>query len=219
MVKKHDIESLTCVDGNYRMEDRNSVVRVGDGCGFVVEGQSGKRFVVTAARCLRRLPLYEENPDHRDWIYRDLIGPFDAAVTVACMFIDLVADLAVLGSPENWELDEVVEAFEALVASAPAIPIASNPEIHAFRPKEGARLPSFDGSWSACEIIATDRGVLIERPVNIDTRMYGSPIVNDDGAAIGLVSHEYGGPYPFLAPHLPRWLVDEIGASNPPVRG
>jgi hypothetical protein len=205
------------------MEDSNSVVSVGDGLGFVVEGQAARRFIITTVRSLRVLPLYEYHPDYRDWSYRGLVGRRRGPcyVTAECVFVDLVANIAVLASPADrvaFASDEEIQEFEALVASVPALSVARDPEKHAFRPKEGARLPSPDGGWSPCEIIATDCGVLIEPPANIDARILGGPIVNDDGEAIGLVSDDFRGPYPFLAHHLPRWLADEIGASNPSIR-
>jgi hypothetical protein len=81
-------------------------VRVGDGHGFVVEGQYDRRFVLTAAHCLPHLPPPAGLLDLEETTYRALLGPFkasDAACTVwaECLFADPFADIAVLGEPDT----------------------------------------------------------------------------------------------------------------------
>ena len=92
-----------------------AVLRVGDGRGFVVERRShlgwNERIVITAAHCLPRLPppyehlLQLPTPHPARYLdeetYQHLLGPLGIEPTVwaTCLFLDPVADIAVLGSP------------------------------------------------------------------------------------------------------------------------
>lgn len=99
-----------------RLEElTKAIVAVGKpgegGRGFVVEIDR-QRLVITAAHCLpplsrkRRLPLPHlvSFPDERT--YRALLGPLEAKPTVSaeCLFLDPIADIAVLGAPDEQHL-------------------------------------------------------------------------------------------------------------------
>jgi hypothetical protein len=84
---------------------QSAVVRVGEGRGFVIETDS-ERFVLTATHCLPRFPTPNGGWDHT---YRNLLGPLDQAeptVWAECRFVDPIADLAVLATPDDQELFE-----------------------------------------------------------------------------------------------------------------
>src|SRR5262245_25074185 len=107
---------------------RRAVLKVGGGRGFVVE-TGGQRMVITAAHCLPHLPP-TNNLDPWERTYKTLLGPLggDATVWTECLFVDPVADLAVLGAPDNQALSEEYFRYEELVAAAVPIRIAEAPE-------------------------------------------------------------------------------------------
>jgi hypothetical protein len=87
-----------------------AIVRVGGGRGFVIESAFDERLVVTAAHCLPSMP--EPHPwadDTRIW---KLLAPLGEkpSIVAECRFVDPVADIAVLGSPDNQSLWDEAEA-------------------------------------------------------------------------------------------------------------
>ncbi len=118
------------------------VLRVGDGRGFVVVRRGYRnheeRIVITAAHCLAysRLANGTEGlpPSHpgrylEEETYRDLLGLLEAKPTVwaKCLFVDPIADIAVLGQPDNQDLSEYADAYDALMDSATTLPVADAP--------------------------------------------------------------------------------------------
>jgi len=109
----------------------NAVLRVGDGRGFVVERRFGRgtdRIIIAAAHCLPvcrhlRAPVGAATPHPARYLkeatYQDLLGPLGAKPTVwaHCLFVDPVADIAVLCQPDNQELCDEAEAYDALIES------------------------------------------------------------------------------------------------------
>ena len=112
---------------NVKSTPTKSLVRVGDGRGFVVEEKRGlclypKRFVVTAVHCLPRIP---KPPGRQESLWEetlpDVLGRLGRArprIWAECLFIDQVGDIAVLGSPDNQEPGEQAMAHEELVEQA-----------------------------------------------------------------------------------------------------
>src|SRR4051794_12052161 len=90
-----------------------SILRVGGGRGFVID-KDGARFVITAAHCLTvpvtvygdtaskgaTLPPAHGGSFSAERTYPRLLGPLAAKplIPAECLFVDPVADLAVLGS-------------------------------------------------------------------------------------------------------------------------
>ena len=119
----------TIVNSDAMKRAQRAVLRVGGGRGFVVErrrhtGSGVERIVITAAHCLRELPP----PGFADeYLYRGLLGPLRGKRTVwaECLFVDPVSDLAVLGTPDNQELPDEADAYEALVENATPLSIGS----------------------------------------------------------------------------------------------
>jgi hypothetical protein len=76
-----------------------SVVSVGEGRGFVVEGAMDRRYVITAAHCLPFLPSCDGYAFESDNSYKELLGPLNRlpALWAKCVFADPVSDIAVLG--------------------------------------------------------------------------------------------------------------------------
>src|SRR5688500_7378987 len=98
-----------------------AVLKVGDGRGFVVkyrkehppfkgEPASDTPLVITAAHCLPRLPrnMFDYGP------YENVLGRLDCKkpdVWADCLFVDPVADIAILCEPDSSKVPE--EQFDA----------------------------------------------------------------------------------------------------------
>ena len=85
---------------------KDAILKVGDGRGFVVtldRYPSGdeNRVVITAAHCLPKIPAPHPMRYLAEYTYRSLLGPLGGKCTVwaECLFADVMADIAVLGSP------------------------------------------------------------------------------------------------------------------------
>jgi hypothetical protein len=103
-------------------------VPVGDGRGFVVEEKPGlclypKRYVVTAAHCLPTDLLTLGFGGTWGSTLRDLLSKLgeEPSVWAECIFVDPIADIAVLCEPDNQELGEQAEAYEALTEAATSL--------------------------------------------------------------------------------------------------
>jgi hypothetical protein len=158
----------------------------------------------------------------------------DADVWAELLFADPIADIAVLGSPDIQALGEEAYAFDNLVDAIEPLTIAALPprpmverrlpdgmsvelgETFVFRGDGNtpARLLSLAGDWIPCRVEYLNGPLWIKGGL-IEGGMSGSPIVNEEGGAIGLISvggESEGGPNPCLTRHLPAWLV--IGDST-----
>jgi hypothetical protein len=183
--------------------------------------------------------------------YPELLGRLGEkpSVWAECAFVDPVADIAVLCEPDNQELSEQAEAYEALVGAVTPFTVAEpqgkpiakevnrlrthlpqdvvdQTTIHKWAMHEcSARLLSLDNQWFPCTVRYYPEGALmIEKAARgIMGGMSGSPIVAEDGTAIGIVclsaggldtdTHTEGGPNPRLMNNLPGWLLKTLGAS------
>jgi hypothetical protein len=109
------------------------VVRVGDGRGFVVRCQSYQGLedliVITAAHCLPHFPPCHPAMYLEEKTYQRLLGPLgsEPMVWAECLFADPIADIAVLGSPDDQALYDKAEFYRQLVASAYPFTIADAP--------------------------------------------------------------------------------------------
>src|SRR5262249_42452332 len=100
-----------------------------------------------------------------------------------------VIDIAVLASPDNQELFEQARAYDRLIDSAAALPVA---ELDAETMKVG--LLSIDRQSVSCVAHVIGRGPLwiMEGAEQIVGGMSGSPILNQNGAAIGVAVTNQG---------------------------
>jgi hypothetical protein len=193
-----------------------AVLRVGGGRGFVVEGQT-RRWVITAAHCLPKFPPCEGLSTLEDRTYERFLGWLgqEQEVWAECLFADPVGDVALLGPPDPAELHEQYVAYEALMEAAIPLPVTDMlPEKE--RP---AWVLSLDGCWWPVVAQYFNHGplVLSNTAEDIKGGMSGSPIVADDGSAIGLVSvsSDDRSRYayctgPRLCGNLPGWLLREL---------
>jgi hypothetical protein len=186
---------------------KRGVVTVGDGRGFIVESM-GRRLVITAAHCLPELPPCHAASHTSERTYQ-LLGPLDGERTTwtEILFADPVADIAVLGPPDNQEYDE---GPYRLLTEAAALTIGLLPEADPFTP---ARVLSLNGKWVRCAIRAHKDGPIWIKSEGIKSGMSGSPILAEDGSAVGVISvasettsHMHG-PNPRLVSRLPGFVL------------
>jgi len=190
-----------------------------------------KRRIVTAAHCLPHQPPARANAGRDDRTYFSLLGPLGStqpSIAAECEFVDAVADIAVLGEPDGqaWG-DEVSEAFhEFIEALAPLL-------MGDLTGGASGWLLSLDGQWIPCTLEQRKVGLWIrDAKDGIMDGMSGSPILLDDGQAVGVVTcsrrcverhsvemeqaaHTEGGPQPGLAAALPGWMLHSLRAGTP----
>lgn len=146
-----------------------------------------------------------------------------------CLFVDLVADIAVLGAPDSEALANQCRAYEALVEAVTPIPITDAPKAGKWPDLQAdmkAQLLSLDGRWFPCRVSNIGGPLLIQEAVDdIVDGMSGSPILAEDGSAVGVVSvaigasadtevFTEGSPNPRLAYHLPARFLPRFRNSR-----
>lgn len=134
-------------------------------------------------------------------------GP-SPSVCAECLFVDPIADLAVLDEPDGQVLPEQWDAYVTLTESAVALPIAD-------AAGGDALLLSLGGHWFLCKAKPNRRSLsLSDAAEDIVGGMSGSPILDDNGSAVGVVCISTGlgksrgdGPNPRLSRNLPAWML------------
>jgi len=183
-----------------------AVVRVGDGRGFVVNGEID-RLVITAAHCLPFFPPCMSMSFTEERTYKALLGPLGETPTVwtECVFVDPIADIAVLGPPDNQTYFDQYDDYCRFVEAAATLPIAPAPK------KGGAWVLLLDREWRQC---TTEHwGGPLGLSIAIQGGMSGSPIIADCGSAIGVVvcgdnDRPADMGQPNLVYHLPKRFLD-----------
>jgi hypothetical protein len=122
-----------------------SVVTVGAGRGFVVE-VAWDRYVITAAHCLPWFPPCAGSSGLEERTYKALVAPLgrDPSIWAECLFVDPIADIAVLGSPDDQGLFDKADAYRLLVENATPIRIGAPAETCE------AYLLSLENEWFQC---------------------------------------------------------------------
>lgn len=186
------------------------------------------RLVLTAAHCLPQFPklglgALDEWARH----YKGLLGSLDGKtkdVWAECLFVDPVGDVAVLGTPDTQELGDQADAYASLTGDGADVGLVEDvPFLQIGTPRSGRGwVLSLDGRWVQSRL---DVSSYIGRTsLGIDPTepgQSGSPVLNDAGEAVGLISsgHEStsksGKPenhracQPILTHNLPGWLVGQ----------
>lgn len=190
---------------------RRAVVTVGDGRGFIVENADA-RLIVTAAHCLPHFPPCASPSFVSERTYVDLVGALGSrpSTWAECLFVDPISDLAVLGSPDNQALVKEAAKYAALADACTALTIVNAP------PDGSGWALSLAGRWFQCRAQHYGAALWLDASEEIAGGMSGSPILNDRGAAIGVVCAAYAstgdaftdsGPNPRLAHSLPGWML------------
>lgn len=207
-----------------------AVVTVGEGRGFIVETM-GSRFVITAAHCLPHLPPGCPASYAEERTYANLLGPLNAPPTVwaECVFVDPVADVAVLGGPDSQAMSKQADAYERFVGERPTLfvgalsdwPAKDDEQTGMVSAGVGWVLSLADG-WKQYEIqvfrSASIARTFVCSQVEIEGGMSGSPVIDARGEAVGVISTggEGGVPDPgppldpVLAKTLPVWLIEQL---------
>jgi hypothetical protein len=203
-----------------------SILRVGGGRGFVIE-KDGARFVITAAHCLTApvtvrgdfaskgatLPPAYGASYSEERTYPHLLGPLGAKprVPAECLFVDPVADVAVLGPVDVEELYDHAQAYEELVEAVDPLPLGSLTFGYRRHPgrsltvdgrkvkmkgfvdltpiaESDAWLLALDGHWFRCRVTSRGRALWIrEAEEDIRSGMSGSPIISPARKAVGVL--------------------------------
>jgi hypothetical protein len=199
---------------------KDAIVKVGsDGRGFLLATPRGS-LIVTAAHCLPYFPDAAPffTSDERTYFnHLAHLGPGELTVSAECLFCDPVGDIAVLGSPDRQELPDEAKPYERMVEGARALFFAE-----ASEEPSTAFLVTLSGGLARCLVEPMGRGFWISKAEHpIEGGMSGSPILNAEGAAIGVVvcsstiwgeanPYTSGGPNPRLDAHLPGWLLRQL---------
>jgi hypothetical protein len=183
-----------------RDKAKRAVITVGDGRGFVVEVPHPSihmrlpmRVVITAAHCLPWFPPSMSFSHLEERTYQKLLGPLGSDPTVwgECFFVDPIADIAVIGEPDNQELSEEAAHFGALVEAAVPLSFSDCPAEKDLT----AWMLSLEGKWFRCTAqhnggpLWTTKGT---QP--IQGGMSGSPILDADTSVIGVATTAWEGP-------------------------
>ena len=209
----------------------NGVVRVGNGRGFVMEHRVyfdfgdgrdyrklRRKVVVTASHCLPHAPKVFSGVDYQLATYPKLLGSLreEPSVWTQCLFFDPVADVAVLGEPDDQDLSDEWDGYYALVRGRKPFATAT--------PESGeAYMLGLDGvTWkpTTLEVHVTIGGTGLSTGETLGGQS-GSPILDRKGRAVALVSmgsettskgvrkpmERWNGPQPILKLALPLWLL------------
>ena len=121
--------------------------------------------------------------------------------------MDPIGDIAVLGCPDHRDSWEQAEAYEALIETVSVLPVGDQPRAMTC----SGWLLSLEGDWFRCAVRHDDGPLWAsEGSERITERMSGSPILNDNCQAVGVVcaSSERGGSggaNARLVYNLPSW--------------
>lgn len=194
---------------------KKSIVTVGTAHGFLV-GSSDQGLVITAAHCLPHLPpAIGDLADPAERTYPKIVASLDRKrrIWAECLFVDPVSDLAVLGEPDGQILYEESEAYLELASNSEFLTIGS-----LRKGKTTVWMLSRDLEWFPCTVRSNSKRLsVIEAEGKIESGMSGSPILNSDGKAIGVVCNGSSGQWnsqPILFKCLPPWILNVANQGN-----
>jgi len=192
----------------------NSVVRVGNGRGFITKSPYRERVVITAAHCLPEFMAAHPARHEHERTYRKLLGPLGAkpTIAVACAFVDPVADIAILKAVDYELWPQEQEAFAALTDVVRPLKIGKLPFTIGAKTKVWCL--SLAGEWIEYRVSqGRPLAPLFVLRSTIEDGMSGSPIVLDDGSAVGVIctggNLDFHGPNPYLRGSLPGWMLQQ----------
>jgi Trypsin-like peptidase domain len=189
---------------------KNAIIKVDDGRGFIIEANK-ERVIITCGHCLPFFPPCHGLSYLEERTYPALLGSIgDAPPTIwaECLFVDPIADVAVLCGPDSQALYEEAEKYEELTDELPVI------KIRAATKGQPVWVLGLNGEWRQGIVgFVSNRRLGIDIDAKfIEAGMSGSPILSMDAHAVGIValgSNEIPGSYqlaPALPGSLPVWL-------------
>jgi Trypsin-like peptidase domain len=207
-----------------------AMLRVGGGRGFVVRRRTyighEEPIIITAAHCLPHLPPPHPARNLEEETYQMLLAPLGGKPTVwaTCLFVDPIADIAALGQPDNQALSDEADAYDQLLDGMETLVIADAPaqgsetltfgDTQVEHPTAGegaARVLSLTGEWLEGRVQRRFSWLAFEPESYFVGGMSGSPIMDANGAAIGVVSFDRLSPV--IVDSLSTWLVRAIAAA------
>jgi len=132
--------------------------------------------------------------------------------------VEPVADLAVLGAPDNQAIPDDASAFEEFVEATEAVPVCDRDfGADAAVP---VRVLTHHGAWTeGTASDATDGCGWLLPQAKIEAGTSGGPVMDGDGQLVGVISHSCETP-PFDGrmprPHraLPAWVWQRVLAAQ-----
>ena len=144
------------------IEPKGTVITVGEGRGFVVEHR-GEQLVVTASHCLPWLPSGFGISYSEEHVYRNMLGPLGSAPTVACecLFINPIADVAVVGVPDTQTYSHEAEGYRALLDTLHRFELLMHPRRSAafFLVWKGNGLDAGSSGWKGVMVRSGSQGL------------------------------------------------------------
>jgi Trypsin-like peptidase domain len=179
---------------------KGAVIRVGakGGRGFIVSPgeDEDERYVITAAHCLprSRYPSPGLANSATELTFPNFLGQLSQkrlTIWAELYAINLCDDFAVLRAPDNQALSDQFEQYEKFTEAPITIsasPDALAPHLWENNPGKPAWMLSLDGEWQPCVVYNGGRFLTLKTEHKIEDGMSGSPIIDDRGAAIGVIS-------------------------------
>jgi hypothetical protein len=140
-----------------------------------------------------------------------------ASFRLGPMFADAISDMAALGILDNQEFPRDEEAFEEWAATVVPLDIC-NWRPRAFRESLAVNILTHQDVWLRGRIVnyalpprSAGRISLEIDDGRLEGGMSGGPVVDDNGAVLGVVSWgSERGAIPLAAAALPRWILREL---------
>jgi hypothetical protein len=222
---------------------KQAVVQVsGRGRGFILSAGE-ERFVITAAHCVPPESVPTPHLANSNELYiPNVIGSLfseQGAISAELYVYSLTDDIAVFGAPDIQELYDECAEYEQFTAAAMTIgklsDIAAPPQLlgldadpaaflsaleerRQYQARtEAAFILSLDGEWLPCTVHNSGRFLAIcDGADHVKGGMSGSPIINTNGDAIGLISTSGAGfsLNPSLIDCLPPWLLRKLDMAG-----
>jgi hypothetical protein len=199
------------------------------GRGFVVSA-GYERYIITAAHCLprSRYPSPHLANSTVELTFPKIISPLGSKrrehmIWAELCVLSLADDVAVFAEPDGQVLCDEHDRYEAVTEQAMRVgrsPVAHPPHEWIVEHETPAWFLSFDGEWQSCTVHNGGRFLEISDGADcIKSGMSGEPIIDVNGAAIGLMSTSGSGGvnmHPSLTDCLPPWLLRKLAVRAKP---
>jgi V8-like Glu-specific endopeptidase len=197
--------------------ERGLVIISSRGVGLASGFYIGNGFLITNCHCLPRTPDPREQDDMVVVTVKTLATRSKSA-KAAAIYADPCGDIAVLGPLDEQAFSHEADKYRTLIEKLP--PVKINVRALSRLTKFRVHVRSVKGKWlSGQAFVAGYEGrtltvQLEDKKARIPGGTSGSPVVNDDGLAVGVlkIGAETSAEYSALAlpDYLPMWLLDRI---------